>query len=119
MPSGVVPDGPKWFQAKKPKSMTFNYKSVLRYLVLAHELAYMIQLHKLASSSMILNAVPRACIQLHKLVCSTTSLHPVLWACIQSQVLACIFIKLLISLSEQLTRTSHCFNWLIWLIESL
>ena len=35
---GMVLDGLKGFQAKKSKSMTFNYKSALRYLVLALEL---------------------------------------------------------------------------------
>ena len=33
---GMVLYGTKGFQAKKSKSMTFNYKSVLSYLVLAH-----------------------------------------------------------------------------------
>ena len=33
---GMVLDGLKWFQAKKSKSMTFNYKSCISYLVLAH-----------------------------------------------------------------------------------
>ena len=32
-PQGMVLDGLKGFQSKKSKSMTFNYKSVLRYLV--------------------------------------------------------------------------------------
>ena len=32
---GMVLDGLKGFQAKKSKSMTFNYKGALRYLVLA------------------------------------------------------------------------------------
>ena len=33
---GMVLDGLKGFQAKKSKSMTFNYKSCISYLVLAH-----------------------------------------------------------------------------------
>ena len=32
---GMVLDGLKWFQAKNWKSMTFNYKSTDKYLVLA------------------------------------------------------------------------------------
>ena len=35
---GMVLDGLKGFQAKKSKSMTFNYKSCISYLVLAHHL---------------------------------------------------------------------------------
>ena len=35
---GMVLDGLKGFQAKKSKSMTFNYKSCISYLVLAHYL---------------------------------------------------------------------------------
>ena len=41
---GMVLDGIKGFQAKKSNSMTFNYKSVLRYLVLA-QVFYMLVLH--------------------------------------------------------------------------
>ena len=33
---GMVLDGPKGFQTKKSKSMSFNYKSCISYLVLAH-----------------------------------------------------------------------------------
>ena len=32
---GMVLDGLEWFKAKNRKSMTFNYKSAVRYLVLA------------------------------------------------------------------------------------
>ena len=34
-PQGMVLDGLEWFKAKNRKSMTFNYKSAGRYLVLA------------------------------------------------------------------------------------
>ena len=34
---GMVLDGLKGFQAKKSKSTTFNYKSCISYLVLAHK----------------------------------------------------------------------------------
>ena len=41
---GMVLDGLKWFQAKNWKSMTFNYKSDDRYLVLAHMYVYIFYL---------------------------------------------------------------------------
>ena len=38
---GMVLDGLKGFQAKKSKSMTFNYKSCISYLVLAQVIQYL------------------------------------------------------------------------------
>ena len=38
---GMVLYGTKGFQAKKSKSMTFNYKSCISYLVLAHLLCFL------------------------------------------------------------------------------
>ena len=52
---------------------------------------------ELASSSMGWLAVSWACMKFHRLACSFMSLHAVSWACMQ-----------FLSLSEKLTRISHC-----------
>ena len=53
-PQGMVLDGLKGFQSKKSKSMTFNYKSVLRYLILPHLIPTLVMIeYKLPSFAFI------------------------------------------------------------------